>query len=819
MGDINETNAVVGICIPKSAIFAVIATSVLKNGNAFTWINPDSDLNFIRYKCIKLKVRVLVIDTKSNIKVEPSEVLKAGRLLKMVKLLFSDNLDVYGTRFVYATETSGSTGEPKTVFVPEESVYSNVDYFMSLFHLTCSSRLIWSTALSFDPSLLELLLWYKAGCHLYVLTDNQRTNIQMTKKLLIKAKPDFYQVTPAVLNLFDADFLNELLSSTKIVKNLLVGGDTFPVRLIKRYFKCGGPKIYNVYGVTEMSVWASCTEFDPLRDNLADASNSLPDTEVIFVKEKGVIIKSDRRFCFVNNEKCNVIVTDDQFQSFEENGVTKYNIIGRKKIRGQAISRDVEDYVIKTYDYIKDARMVIFNDFIYLFVVTTDGKKIGIIAGYSIKKVFYIQQLPLNNNGKVDDLKLEELIRNGIVNEESVISRYLRENYIEDKSIPFWTLGFSSNDIFELVNELSLKFRMDYHKIKETLFNPGTTLKDVCTLIKGIEEDEMTLNLKWELKMEKCVDATPVIHNEHIVAVDMAGLVTCSTLDGEKKWEVKEEAAIKILPLVTDDIVVYGTTSGLLHVRRLCGDLLFKVELESQISSTPVELDDRSILITCFTNRIYQLDIPSKNLNTFLELDEGSKIRNPPPFDDACLIVATISGDVLAYSSPDLTLKWMQKLDEQILLPLHVFSRKILAFSVAGRIFVLQIESGNILQSLSLKTPFFLSPCLLSSNLFIAGGSDVIHRIDLSDDKLKVSSTTIGGIKLISGLTFCENTGKILVKSSMDRMCSILSFDPQNNAAKILARLQYPSFGDIAIKNGMIILGNRLNSIQCFALS
>lgn len=48
----------------------------------------------------------------------------------IVNLPYSDSLDVFGSQFVYSICTSGSTGDPKTVHVPESAIMPNVHDFM-----------------------------------------------------------------------------------------------------------------------------------------------------------------------------------------------------------------------------------------------------------------------------------------------------------------------------------------------------------------------------------------------------------------------------------------------------------------------------------------------------------------------------------------------------------------------------------------------------------------------------------------------------------------------------------------------------------------
>jgi long-subunit acyl-CoA synthetase (AMP-forming) len=63
--------------------------------------------------------------------------------------------------------------------------------------------------------------------------------------------------------LFSNEFLFELLGPNSSVEYLLIGGDTFPTAFILRYVRDCSAYIYNVYGLTEVSCWASCTRFDP----------------------------------------------------------------------------------------------------------------------------------------------------------------------------------------------------------------------------------------------------------------------------------------------------------------------------------------------------------------------------------------------------------------------------------------------------------------------------------------------------------------------------------------------------------------------------
>jgi hypothetical protein len=165
-----------------------------------------------------------------------------------------------------------------------------------------------------------------------------------------------------VLNLFSTNFLLELLGPKSPIEHLLIGGDTFPTELVLRYANNCSAKIYNVYGVTEVSCWASCTQFRPFSDVVADASNAISDTRLIFAPD-GVEIYG--RTCVVNGERKSGVQTGDQFICVTSNEKKAYVITSRvsnsyfnniakflgKNQRNSCSTRSREFYISKFWIY------------------------------------------------------------------------------------------------------------------------------------------------------------------------------------------------------------------------------------------------------------------------------------------------------------------------------------------------------------------------------------------------------------------------------------------------------------------------------------
>uniref|UniRef100_A0A1I7XKM6 AMP-binding domain-containing protein n=1 Tax=Heterorhabditis bacteriophora TaxID=37862 RepID=A0A1I7XKM6_HETBA len=130
----------------------------------------------------------------------------------------------------YCIKTSGTTGAAKVVGVPLHCIATNIEDFRNRFNITCNDVVLFSTSLQFDPSFVEIFLATVTGACLLIVPDS-----------VIKQPHHLAEVIMTVL-----------------------GGEQFPIDLVNRYRNIKNPtKIFNVYGITEMSCWASVYEVKP----------------------------------------------------------------------------------------------------------------------------------------------------------------------------------------------------------------------------------------------------------------------------------------------------------------------------------------------------------------------------------------------------------------------------------------------------------------------------------------------------------------------------------------------------------------------------
>lgn len=66
-------------------------------------------------------------------------------------------------------------------------------------------------------------------------------------------------MTPSQLKILPHQVLTEIFAGHSAIRTVILGGEAFPINFIKRYhMNHQSINFYNVYGVTEVSCWASC---------------------------------------------------------------------------------------------------------------------------------------------------------------------------------------------------------------------------------------------------------------------------------------------------------------------------------------------------------------------------------------------------------------------------------------------------------------------------------------------------------------------------------------------------------------------------------
>ncbi len=157
----------------------------------------------------------------------------------------------------YLMYTSGSTGRPKGVAVPHGAVVNLLESFASLLELTPRDAWLAVTTLSFDISVLELLLPLACGARVVVASGHETADGRALRSRAVSEAVTIMQATPASWRI--------LLESGGVPENVatrLCGGEALPRDLADALLD-GGARLWNVYGPTETTVWSTAGRVAP----------------------------------------------------------------------------------------------------------------------------------------------------------------------------------------------------------------------------------------------------------------------------------------------------------------------------------------------------------------------------------------------------------------------------------------------------------------------------------------------------------------------------------------------------------------------------
>jgi acyl-CoA synthetase (AMP-forming)/AMP-acid ligase II len=104
--------------------------SVRNSGNAFAWLDPSADIQFIKNRCLRMRVNVILSEENLSWPSNSSYNYDETTKIWVSFLPYSDSLNIFGPNFVYAICTSGSTGDPKVVHVTESAIMPNIHDFV-----------------------------------------------------------------------------------------------------------------------------------------------------------------------------------------------------------------------------------------------------------------------------------------------------------------------------------------------------------------------------------------------------------------------------------------------------------------------------------------------------------------------------------------------------------------------------------------------------------------------------------------------------------------------------------------------------------------
>lgn len=548
------------------------------------------------------------------------------------------------------------------------------------------------------------------------------------------------QTTPSLfMRWTTADIKHRILSQTSRLRILTFGGEPFPaINVLRKWANWQNQqsiRVFNLYGLTEMSCWAGIYEVttdDILRNRRVPIGQPMDSLTKFQMNAGGeLLLRSTVRKCYqpqlTNEEVCSndfefILHTGDMVEYENDSYYFRSRANAVIKFYGKKIDLAKIERLTINVKNVVDA-VCLFHEKLNSIVlfVKVDGNfehiKRDLVKALQTTevrvKIVSVLEFPLTKHGKICrdgllnttlayangersqsiELILQELINEtlGATIQFSQVEKSLdcHKKPKDDIHSSFCSLGGNSLKAIQIVDEFErvtshsvsyllqmlLDERVSMFEILSQLANDKTI--GIFAAVSGNEPEIRELLPRWKIDMRKCIDATP----------------TVCLLDDEA-------------------IVSVGSHSRLLY--NVCietGECVSKLELPDRIESQVIQMGNFGF-VGCYDGCMYCFGIRDGSIKW--KFDTGAMIKCRALLVNRSLLFGNYSesNNFWCLDANNGDLMWSQKIGSKSIYanPVEIESTNALVCSLDGTVALVDSHSANILWRFQSEAPVFSTP-------------------------------------------------------------------------------------------------------------
>ena len=436
----------VPVCIDHSIDMLVSIIAVLKAGGAYVPIDPEYPRERIQFIIGDTNATLVLCSKENRHTIEGDNKL---RILEVDEDWHLQNYisspasfpNVQSQDIAYVIYTSGSTGQPKGTLISHKGLAASSASRRQFYGNTGSMLLIPSYA--FDSSVGVIFGTLVSGGTLVLCRHHQIKEPQTIRRLLqntdtILCVPSYYRF-----------LLEDGIIQDSSVSTVIVAGENLDVPLVNQHFaQTKNCKLFNEYGPTEGTVWATVAEIEPGKN--ITIGRPIETARVYIVNSNLQLVPEGvaGELCiggpqvaigYLNLQtKTSERFVDDTFEAGSINKMYKTGDLARWlpdgqieflgriddqiKIRGYRIELSEIETVLNECSLIKQAVVLCRKNELGInrleaFIVTSNDSKLKNIRDFTKNKLpdymvpvtwHLLESFPLTVNGKIDKKALEQ---------------------------------------------------------------------------------------------------------------------------------------------------------------------------------------------------------------------------------------------------------------------------------------------------------------------------------------------------------------------------------------------------------------------------
>ncbi|ELK03685.1 Acyl-CoA synthetase family member 4 [Pteropus alecto] len=583
----------------------------------------------------------------------------------------------------YVLHTSGTTGIPKIVRVPHACIVPNIQHFRVLFEITQEDVVFLASPLTFDPSVVEIFVALSSGASLLIVPTSVKVlPSKLAAVLFSHHRVTILQATPTLLRRFGSQLIKStVLSASTSLRVLALGGETFPsLTILKSWRELGNrTQIFNVYGITEVSSWATfyripekvlnstlkCELPVQLGFPLHGTVVEVRDTDGFTIEEGNgqVFLGGRNRVCFLDGEMTVPLGTMRATGDFVTVKNGEMFFLGRKdsqiKRHGKRLNIDLVQQVAEGLRQVESCAVTWYNqEKLILFLVS----KKELVKDYIFKELekhlpnyaipdelVLIDSLPFTSHGCYNGLIYVLKSHNG-----EKYWMFTTENAVKSSATVDPTTG-----LLYIGSHDQHAYALDIYKKKCVwkLKCGGTIFSSPClSLIPHhlyfatlggllLAVHPATGNRVWKHSCGKPLFSSPRCCLQFVCIGCVDGNLLCFTHFGEQVWQFSTNEPIFSSPCTStsEQEIFFGSHDCFIYCCSMKGHLQWKFKTTSRVYSTPFAFHNHNrsnemLLAAASTDgKLWILESKSGQLQTVYELP-GEVFSSPVVWESMLII-------------------------------------------------------------------------------------------------------------------------------------------------------------------------------------
>jgi len=248
----------VGLFMPRSAQAVVSILAVWKTGAAYLPLAADYPQQRLQYMVDDARPDVILLDgaVLDDAPRCDGKVISLPQIHERLLDQPTNDLETETTAddAAYVIYTSGSTGNPKGVLLRHRGLCNLVEAQKRTYNVGPGDRVLQFSSLSFDASVVEMLLALTAGGELVMPTSRTLAGGAGLEDQLREDQITIATLPPSALAMIQSDNLPWL-------RTIVSAGEACTPDIVEKWGV--GRRYFNAYGPTECTVWTTLAQLQP----------------------------------------------------------------------------------------------------------------------------------------------------------------------------------------------------------------------------------------------------------------------------------------------------------------------------------------------------------------------------------------------------------------------------------------------------------------------------------------------------------------------------------------------------------------------------